>query len=94
MDLFESHGLFHCPAHQVDVVLRDAGVGDEKKIRINVRIFSQFVFYIFYQHFIQCAAVFLSDGHASVVVVYLDAWLEFQHVCPKCSDSRAAAACT
>ena len=37
---------------------------------------------------------FPSLVHASVVVVYLDAWLEFQHVCPKCSDSRAAAACT
>ena len=93
MDLFESHGLFHCLSHQVDVVLRDAGVGDEKKIRIDVRIFFQLVFYIFHKYFIQRAAVFLPDSHTSVVVVHLDAWLEFQHIGSESSYSRTAPAC-
>lgn len=66
---------------------------DEQKIRIDVRMPCKFILYIFYEHFVQCTAVFLSDAHASVMVIHLDARFELQHICTEGCDGRASSAC-
>ena len=75
MDLFKADRFLHCLFHQINIFLRNPGVGDEEQVCIDIGVFGKFITDIFYQNFIQRTPVFLSHAHAPVVVVHLDAGL-------------------
>lgn len=93
MYFFKVHCLFCSFFDKINVFLWDAGMGDKEQVRIDVCISAELVFYIFYEDFIQRAAVFLSYSHTAVTVVYLDAGLELQHVCSQRGHGGTASSC-
>ena len=93
VDLLKLYRIIHGLFYQIDVFLGDAGVGDEQQIRVDIRVSCKFVFYIFYEHFVEGSAVLLPHAHTSVPVVHLDAGLQLQHVRAQGGDGGAASAC-
>ena len=92
VDLFKFYRLIHGLFYQVDILLRDPGVGDKEQAGIDIGMFCKLVPYIFYQDLIQSPAVFFPYAHAPVAVVYLDAGLELQYVRTQGGDGGTASA--